>query len=72
MDESYQDEPPSAALSATSSYKINPNWYSDKAPLIISSVTWIVSLCVNATIEVKKFKSAIEKVSDFACLLFFN
>ena len=35
MDESYQDEPPSApfapstALAATSSYKIDPNWYSD-------------------------------------------
>ena len=32
MDESYQDEPSSApptALAATSSYKINPNWYSD-------------------------------------------
>ena len=29
MDESYQDEPPSVALAATSSYKIDPNWYSD-------------------------------------------
>ena len=29
MDESYQNEPPSAALAATSSYKIDPNWYSD-------------------------------------------
>ena len=32
MNESYQDEPPSApstALAATSSYKIDPNWYSD-------------------------------------------
>ena len=29
MDESYQDEPSSAALVTTSSYKIDPNWYSD-------------------------------------------
>ena len=32
MDESYQDEPsstPSAALTATFSYKIDPNWYND-------------------------------------------
>ena len=32
MDECYQDEPPfapSAALTTTSSYKIDPNWYSD-------------------------------------------
>ena len=29
MDDSYQDEPPSAAMAATSSYKIDPNWYSD-------------------------------------------
>ena len=29
MDDSYQDEPPSAALVATSSYKIDPNWCRD-------------------------------------------
>ena len=29
MDESYQDESPSVALVATSSYKIDLNWYSD-------------------------------------------
>ncbi|CAA0809936.1 Unknown protein [Striga hermonthica] len=29
MDESYQDDPPSAAVAATSSYKIDPNWYVD-------------------------------------------
>ena len=29
MDESYQDEPPSAALAATFSYKIDPNLYCD-------------------------------------------
>jgi histone deacetylase 1/2 len=27
MDESYQDDPPSASLASTSSYKIDPNWY---------------------------------------------
>ena len=29
MDEFYQDEPPSTTVESTSSYKINPNWYSD-------------------------------------------
>jgi hypothetical protein len=29
MDESFQDEHPSAALASTSSYKVDPNWYSD-------------------------------------------
>jgi hypothetical protein len=29
MDESYQDEAPSAALSSTCSYKVDPNWYID-------------------------------------------
>ena len=29
MDESYQEKPSSAALVATSSYKIDPNWYND-------------------------------------------
>ena len=29
MNESYQDEPSSAALATTSSYKIDSNWYSD-------------------------------------------
>lgn len=29
MDASYNEDPPSAALAATSSYKIDPNWYSD-------------------------------------------
>jgi hypothetical protein len=29
MDESYQDDPPSAAMATTSSYKIDPNWYAD-------------------------------------------
>lgn len=29
MDDSYQEEPPSAAMAATSSYKIDLNWYSD-------------------------------------------
>jgi hypothetical protein len=28
MDESYQEEPPSAAV-ATTSYKVDPNWYTD-------------------------------------------
>jgi hypothetical protein len=27
MDESYQEDPPSAAMATTSSYKIDPNWY---------------------------------------------
>jgi hypothetical protein len=29
MDKSFQDEHPSAALASTSSYKVDPNWYSD-------------------------------------------
>jgi hypothetical protein len=29
MDESFQDEHPSAALASTRSYKVDPNWYSD-------------------------------------------
>ena len=29
MDASYQDEHPSAAVAATSSYKVDPHWYSD-------------------------------------------
>jgi hypothetical protein len=29
MDESYQEDPPSAAMATTSSYKIDPNWYVD-------------------------------------------
>lgn len=29
MDESYQEEPPYAGLAATSSYNVDPNWYSD-------------------------------------------
>jgi hypothetical protein len=29
MDETYQDDPPSVALAATSSYTIDSNWYSD-------------------------------------------
>ena len=29
MDESYQEEQPYAAVAATSSYKVDPNWYSD-------------------------------------------
>jgi hypothetical protein len=29
MDESFQDENPSVALASTSSYKVDPNWYSD-------------------------------------------
>jgi hypothetical protein len=29
MDETYQEDPPSASLVATSSYKIDPNWYTD-------------------------------------------
>ena len=28
-DDSYTDDPPLAALAATSSYKIDPNWYND-------------------------------------------
>jgi hypothetical protein len=28
-DKSFQDEHPSMALASTSSYKVNPNWYSD-------------------------------------------
>jgi hypothetical protein len=29
MDDSYHDDPPSAAMAATSSYKVDPNWYCD-------------------------------------------
>ena len=39
------------------------------APLIISPVTWIVLLCVNAIMEVNKFKSAMEQVCVFCILL---
>jgi hypothetical protein len=29
MDESYNEDPPSAAVATTTSYKVDPNWYSD-------------------------------------------
>jgi hypothetical protein len=29
MDDSYTDDPPSANMAATSSYQVDPNWYSD-------------------------------------------
>ena len=64
-DQSYQDETRSVALAATSSYKIDPNWYSDTGTTDHITRTWIISLCVNAIMEVNKFKSAMEQVCKF-------
>ena len=61
----YQDKTRSVALAATSSYKIDPNWYSDTGTTDHITRTWIVSLCVNAIMEVNKFKSAMKQVCKF-------
>jgi hypothetical protein len=46
MDESYNEDPPSAAVATTTSYKVDPNWYNDTGAIdhITSDLDCLVAL----------------------------
>ena len=64
MDESYLDEPPSAALTTTFSYKIDPNWYNDT-----STTDHITSDLDHLAVRERYHGGEQVEVDNGACLL---